>query len=352
MMRLGSMDARALLPGGTRLCLVEYYVLQQETVILILKPDCNEPIVLRRNLRSKTLSECVARLVEDFSPENINPSHPEWTTDLEYIRPIAEALIGPVREHLADADVVYIIPHGHLFYLPFHTFAMGDGRCLIDEKPVVYTPSAVLLENARLLRRTERPTSFLGVGVGRATDPPARRRDFESEVEALALHEYWGRRETLLGDAALKTSFLDKGGAFDVLHFACHGRFNPADPLDSALECADSLLPAGEIAGLRLKAHLVYLSACVSGRHDVRPGDEILGLTRVFIRAGVATIAASLWPIAGSGPTRLLMERFYEAWLVRKLSKAQAMQYAQLETKKQFPHPYHWAPFVLVGDWA
>jgi len=229
---------------------------------------------------------------------------------------------------------------------------MNDGRCLIDEKPVAYSPSATLLENARLARRLERPVNFLGIGTGRATDPPARQQDFESEIETLAAHDHWRSAETLLGAAASKTSFVEKGSGFDVIHFACHGRFNPTDPLDSGLECRDSLLSAREIADLKLKAHLVYLSACVSGRHDVRSGDEILGLTRAFIRAGAASIVASLWPIAGSRPTRLLMESFYEAWLVRKLSKVQAMQYAQLETKKRFPHPYHWAPFVLVGDWA
>jgi len=307
---------------------------------------------VRRNLGAAALAECSARLVDDFSAENINPSHPEWTTDLDYLHPIADALIGAIREHLADIDVVYIIPDGHLYYLPFHAFPMSDGSYLIDEKPVAYIPSATLLLNARLARGAKPPSNFLGIGTGRASDPAPRRQDFENEVEALAALDFWDGHEKLLGHLATKRTICENGSDFDVLHFACHGRFNPDDPFDSALECADSLLTAREITSLKLKAQLVCMSACVSGRHDIKPGDEILGLTRAFIRAGAACLVASLWPISGFLPTRLLMERFYDGWLVQKKSKVEAMRQAQIEVKKQFPHPYHWAPFVLVGDWA
>jgi CHAT domain-containing protein len=341
-----------LLPGSTRLCLAQYYVLTHETVILIVRPEDPEPVVVRRNLGSAALAKYAARLVDDFAAENINPSHPEWTTDLDYLRPIADELIGPVREHLANVDVLYIIPHGHLFYFPFHAFPMSDGSYLIDHKPLAYIPSTTLLLNARLARRSEQPARFLGIGTGSATDPGSRRQDFENEIEALAALHTWNGHEKLLGNRAIKKTICEYGSNFDVIHFACHGRFNADDPFDSALECADSLLTAREIAELKLKAHLVYLSACVSGRHDIQPGDEILGLTRAFIRAGAACLVGSLWPISGFKPTRLLMECFYDAWLVRKQSKVEAMQFAQIEVKKRFAHPYHWAPFVLVGDWA
>jgi CHAT domain-containing protein len=35
------------------------------------------------------------------------------------------------------------------------------------------------------------------------------------------------------------------------------------------------------------------------------------------------------------------------------MSKGEALRQAQLKLMKdgQHGHPYHWAPFVLVGDW-
>ena len=94
------------------------------------------------------------------------------------------------------------------------------------------------------------------------------------------------------------------------------------------------------------------MSACVSGRHDIRPGDEILGMVRGLISAGAASIVASLWPIAAWSSTRMLMETFYTEWLAEGRSKVKAMQAAQLATARRYPHPYHWAPFALIGDWS
>ena len=46
------------------------------------------------------------------------------------------------------------------------------------------------------------------------------------------------------------------------------------------------------------------------------------------------------------------MLEFYRK-LKRGLDKASALQKAQIAVmeKKEYSHPFHWAPFVLVGDW-
>jgi CHAT domain-containing protein len=35
--------------------------------------------------------------------------------------------------------------------------------------------------------------------------------------------------------------------------------------------------------------------------------------------------------------------------LNRSLSKSRALQEAVVAVKAEFPHPYYWAPFVLMG---
>ena len=43
------------------------------------------------------------------------------------------------------------------------------------------------------------------------------------------------------------------------------------------------------------------------------------------------------------------MKAFY-VHLKQGMSKAAALQAAQTEARKKYPHPYYWAAFVLNGD--
>ena len=74
----------------------------------------------------------------------------------------------------------------------------------------------------------------------------------------------------------------------------------------------DGLLTAGEILPLRLRAELVVLSACDTGLNKLTHGDELFGLTRAFLAAGVRSLLVTLWPVPDIA-ARLFMERFYSA---------------------------------------
>jgi CHAT domain-containing protein len=54
-----------------------------------------------------------------------------------------------------------------------------------------------------------------------------------------------------------------------------------------------------------------------------------------------------LWQVADAS-TAQLFDRFYRA--LRGSGRAGALREAQLELRKVKPHPFYWAPFVLVGD--
>ncbi|MCP4693695.1 MAG: CHAT domain-containing protein [Desulfobacterales bacterium] len=64
----------------------------------------------------------------------------------------------------------------------------------------------------------------------------------------------------------------------DVVHFACHGEFDPGEPLNSALIGAsparrlDRLTVSG-IMGLARRSNLVTLSACNTGLARIPGGD-------------------------------------------------------------------------------
>jgi hypothetical protein len=43
-----------------------------------------------------------------------------------------------------------------------HALRLASGRYLIEDRPVVYAPSAALMMHARLHRRSSKPTRFNG----------------------------------------------------------------------------------------------------------------------------------------------------------------------------------------------
>lgn len=51
--------------------------------------------------------------------------------------------------------------------------------------------------------------------------------------------------------------------------------------------------------------------------------------------------------------TAKLMTEFYRYLDQPNMTKAKAMAQAQLSLlqDEQYHHPYHWSPFVLVGNW-
>jgi CHAT domain-containing protein len=73
----------------------------------------------------------------------------------------------------------------------------------------------------------------------------------------------------------------------------------------------------------------------------------LLGLARVFLYAGTPSLVVSLWTV-NDRSTAQLMQHFYEG-LQNGLSKALSLQEAVLKVKTVFPHPYYWAPFILMG---
>jgi len=108
--------------------------------------------------------------------------------------------------------------------------------------------------------------------------------------------------------------------------------------------------PADLIFELRLNASLVVLSACESGLGRIFRGDEVVGFTRAMFYAGTPAVLATLWSVDDQSTARF-MAGFYRALQRPGVSKSSALRGAQLELMKEYPSPFHWAPFQLWGDW-
>jgi CHAT domain-containing protein/tetratricopeptide (TPR) repeat protein len=110
-----------------------------------------------------------------------------------------------------------------------------------------------------------------------------------------------------------------------------------------------ALVTALELASLNLwGTQLVVLSACDTGRGDVKPGQGVYGLRRAFVAAGAETVVMSLWKV-NDATTRELMEGYYRKLLVGQ-GRSTALRQAMLALRRTLPHPHHWAPFIAAGQ--
>jgi CHAT domain-containing protein/tetratricopeptide (TPR) repeat protein len=206
--------------------------------------------------------------------------------------------------------------------------------------------------------------------------------------EAEAIQRLLPQARLLLGGDATKDALLQLE-APGILHIATHGFFrgdaatpkgtrgiassvsdmglavHVADPmLRSGLVLAGarasaaspdpgrlqrSLVAALELAGLDLwGTQLVVLSACDTGRGEVKLGQGVYGLRRALVVAGAQTVVTSLWKVDDQ-VTSELMEHYYRHLLAGQ-GRAAALRQAMRVLRRTHPHPHDWAPFIALGQ--
>jgi tetratricopeptide (TPR) repeat protein len=259
----------------------------------------------------------------------------------EVLAHLYAALIEPCADDLADARRLVIVPHGALHYVPFHALMDPSGTPLVERVEVASAPSAAVL--AACYDRPPLPERLgrrLLMGVADPAIPQVGR-----EIEALS--RLFGASQVLADGLGSEEAFRRYAPEVDVLHIASHAVFRHDNPLFSAIRLTDGWLSLYDLHNMRLRAALVTLSACETGVSDVLAGDELVGLARGFLQAGAASVVVSLWAVSDTS-TAQLMEHFYE-YLETGAGPATALRRAQMDQRREFPHPYHWAPFTVVG---
>jgi CHAT domain-containing protein len=207
--------------------------------------------------------------------------------------------------------------------------------------------------------------------------------------EAIAIQRLFPHAQLLLGPQATKQALLTLETP-GVLHVATHGffledssaspssravshfgalaetgpqRLPPEPLLRSGLMLAgahspspqgasprreDSLVTALELAGLNLwGTQLVVLSACDTGRGDLKRGQGVYGLRHALQVAGAQTVVSSLWKV-DDDTTQQLMEGYYQNLLAGQ-GRTSALRDTMRALRRSRPHPYFWAPFIALG---
>jgi CHAT domain-containing protein len=331
-------EVQHLLPDDA--ALIEYGVGRQTLSIMLVTPASITGIpvpITSESLTSRT--ELLRGLITE--------RRAEWTQPAVGLRKL---LVDPLQKdgHLAGVRQLLIVPDGVLNYVPFSALPTGQ-RFLGDEFTITYLPAAAALARKQETREGIR---LLAMAPATAHLPYA-----PDEVRGIGRLFPQGSR-LVVGKDATETLFKQIAGNYEYLHLATHGNLNRNAPSLSALELEpdkenDGRLELYEIAGMKLHAHLVTLSACETALGkgyftDTPGGDEFVSVTRAFLGAGTHNVLASLWPVNDQS-TRDLMVRFYRH--LPSTGGAEALAMAQQEVRRdpRYRHPYYWAPFVMVG---
>ncbi|MEM9486927.1 MAG: CHAT domain-containing tetratricopeptide repeat protein, partial [Cyanobacteria bacterium P01_F01_bin.116] len=285
--------------------------------------------------------------------------------------------IAPIAQYLPEspAEKVVVVPHRELFLVPFPALQNAEGKYLIENHTLGTTPSLQTLYFLQQRTMTQSGQTLV-VGIDRQQaavivgnpdmpsvpfrvgGPPMPLSPLPgAEAEAIAIAPLLNT-DPLLGAAATETAVRERLADADIIHLATHGLLDEQQGLSSAIALTptsekrdldqpdDGLLTAQEVMQLNLKADLVVLSACNTGRGRIT-GDGVVGLSRSFLAAGANNLVASLWAVPDEA-TAILMTEFYQQ-LQTEPDKAVALRQAMLKTLEEHPNPREWAAFFLIG---
>ena len=311
-------------------------------------------------------------------------------------------VFAPIEQAVeqSGAKILALSLAGKLRFVPFA--ALHDTRGWLVERYALAThPGGELTGRLAPASANWRVAAFAAsAGSGEFAPLPGVRAEVSSIVR---------RRDAdggvLPGDAWVDREFTAerlrtalRSGA-QALHIASHFKFVGGDSNGSYLLLGDgSTLSLRELSGpnYRLdRTELVTLSACSTGLSaDDAYGQEVDGLAALLMGQGASAVLASMWEV-NDRSTAMLMASMYRLRESERLTRALALQQAQLamirsagdaasrparrggstdrgasriplpgdpeepDNTSTFErainfgqsHPFHWAAFVLMGNW-
>lgn len=276
--------------------------------------------------------------------------------DLQQSQQLYDWLIRPFADRLTadQVETLVFVNDGLLRSVPMA--ALHDGQQFLVESYAIATIPTLSLTATSSLDPQQMRALLTGLTQRIAVGGQVFRALEYVDDEVEAIRNQVPSSQLLLDESfnleQLKTELTTN--QYSVLHMATHGKFG-AEPEDTFLVTGQGeKLTLAEmerlIRGMSNNAEpidLLALTACETAIGDERAA---LGLGGVAVRAGAKSAIASLWTI-NDATTAELSADFYRGFISGQLSKAKALQTAQIKMIQADRHPGFWAPYVLVGNW-
>lgn len=290
----------------------------------------------------------------------------------------------PIGNLIPEGKRIYLSAEGVYHQLNLETLLVNpaEGKYLLDRNAIILVTSTKdLVEEEQ--SNDELPQDIVIIGdpvFGGDVWSQLPGAQEEAKTIATALREQGEKVDVKLQEEATE-DYVKSLKSPKILHMATHGFFVPdieqetksvqqntfRNPLlrsglllkDGGLlmdgnnvhefNKASGVLTAYEVASLNFdNTLLVGLSACETSKGDLKVGEGVYGLQRAFRVAGVKTLIMSLFKVDDEA-TKQLMQMFYENWN-QTGDKRQAFADAKKKLRENFPEPYYWGAFIMVGE--
>ncbi|XP_066021422.1 tetratricopeptide repeat protein 28-like [Pocillopora verrucosa] len=311
------------------------------------------------NCEDRSLNDNVTTSPNEESQANLRGDETKDTGRSHHL--CYEWIVAPVVDLLTEPEII-IVPDRFLYRVPFA--ALHDeqaGKYLSEKYRIRIVPSLTTL---RLIQQcpADYHSQTGGLVVGDPTVGKVQYNErliditplFYASKEAEMVGQLLGV-QPLLGSRATKQAVLQAIPSVSLIHLAAHGNpetgeiaLSPQCTINSTPQEEDYLLTMSDIEGVQVRAKLVVLSCCHSGRGLIKK-EGVIGIARAFLASGARSVLVASWAIEDKA-TAKLMKHFYKN-LVRGESASESLHQAvQWLRSNGFSKPSQWAPFVLMGD--
>ena len=318
---------------------------------------------VRSNVRCENRSLDALRESRSKVYEKTEEDNPQsFIQQNECLSTLYDAVMKPLAD-LVEGDELLIIPDGPLWLAPYAAFKDGYSKYLCESFRIRLAPS---LTSLRLIADCpddyHKSSGALLVGdpwVAEVTNSkgeiileqlPCAKEEVEMIGKILNITPITGRQAT-------KREVLKRLSSVSLVHFAAHGCMETGeialtpdpDRISTVPTEEDYILTIGDVLNAQLRAKLVVLSCCHSGRGEIK-AEGVVGIARAFMGAGARSVVVSLWAIDDEA-TLEFMKCFYQ-YLAEGKPASESLNLAMknLRESDELRDIKYWAPFLLIGD--
>jgi len=357
---------------------VEEFIKQEKTTALIYPILLEDHLAIILKLPGKSLiyrssekvDEQTARDAIDLASFNLKATQVVDDLGASKLKPLADLyrwVFAPIKADLEDNsnvnNLVFILD-GNLRKIPMATLYNDvNQQYLADTQYTLAVVPSIQLLRPNQSQKLPLKALLAGAIKPRSGFDPSEKnvRDQINRIKKSLEHPI-----VLMSDLPPKAFTKEnlqaalRSASYSIIHLATHGTFssNLKDTrllTDDENEYSITLEELGDFLSSSRQPrstpiNLLVLSACNSADGDNR---AVLGMAGIAVKFGAEATIAPLWTVDQKSST-LLMDEFYQQLRAHpEASKAAVLKMAQNSFRdkyKEYSVPYHWAPFILVGD--
>ena len=342
--------------SGDRTAAVIYSIILPERLEIVLKLP-NQILRHYATKISNTEVETTLEQLQQYLKE------PDRTNDVQKLSArVYSWLIQPLEVELEKTQLkkLVFVLDGALRNIPMAVlYDDKQQKYLLQKYAIALTPSLQLLE-PQSLQRKKLNVLVAGLDQKREVEGQEFPELKNARLELKQIQSEVPKSKEIFNHNFTKTNIQNQLNStpFSVVHMATHGQFS-SNLEETFILTWDQLLKIIDLDNLIRNSNsdssnaieLLVLSACETAAGDNRAA---LGLAGIAVRAGARSTLATLWSVDDRSAA-ILMNEFYKQLADRNLTKAEALQRAQLSLwsnpSQDWKRPYFWAAYTLVGNW-